>query len=92
MITSSLSLIRTVLLSICDIYVAVILIYVLMSWLPNHRYGIVGDVYRALGKLCEPFLGLFRRLIPPIGGMVDISPIFAIIVVQLVGRLLAALL
>lgn len=92
MIISSLSFVRTVLLSICDIYVAVILVYVLMSWLPNHQHGFVGDVYRALGKLCEPLLGLFRRLIPPIGGMVDISPIFAIIVVQLVGRIIAAML
>ena len=72
--------------------VAVILIYILMSWLPNHQFGWVGDIYRALGRICDPFLNVFRRIIPPIGGMLDISPIFAIIVVQLVGRLIAALL
>ena len=48
--------------------------------------------YRALGKLCDPFLDLFKRIIPPIGGMLDLSPIFAILVVQLAGRLIAFLL
>lgn len=92
MMTSTLLLIRSILLGACDLYVAVILIYILMSWLPNHQTGIVGDVYRALGAICDPFLNVFRRIIPPIGGMLDISPIFAIIVVQLLGRLIAALL
>lgn len=92
MTLSALAFIRTVLLSVCDLYVAVILVYILMSWLPNHQMGWVGDVYRALGRICDPFLNVFRRIIPPIGGMIDISPIFAIIVVQLVGRLIAALL
>lgn len=92
MITSSFLLLRTILLTLCDAYVAVIIIYILMSWLPNHQSGWVGDIYRALGRLCDPYLNIFRRMIPPIGGMLDISPIFAIIVIQLVGRLLAALL
>lgn len=92
MISSTLLFIRSLLLGACDLYVACILIYILMSWLPNHQNGIIGDIYRALGAICDPFLNLFRRIIPPIGGMLDISPIFAIIVVQLLGRLIAALL
>lgn len=83
---------RTILLSVCDIYVGIILIYILMSWIPNHHNGWIGDIYRALGRICDPYLNLFRRIIPPIGGMLDISPILAIIVVQLVGRLIAAVL
>ena len=77
--------------SLCDLYVGIIIIYVLMSWIPNMR-GVVLDIYNALGRLCDPFLDLFRRIIPPIGGMIDISPIFAIIVVQIVGRAIAVLL
>lgn len=90
MITSTFYYIRTILLSICDLYVGVIIIYILMSWLPNHNNGLLGDIYRALGRICDPYLNLFRRIIPPIGGMLDISPILAIIVIQLVGRLIAA--
>ncbi|MGI6033276.1 MAG: YggT family protein [Coriobacteriales bacterium] len=80
-------IVRSILLAACDLYVGIILIYVLMSWIPNMS-GWVLDIYRALGRICDPFLDLFKRIIPPIG-MVDISPIFAIIAVQLVGRLIA---
>ena len=35
--------------SICDVYVGIIIIYVLMSWIPNMR-GVVLDIYNMLGK------------------------------------------
>lgn len=92
MLGGSLYFIRTLLLSAVDLYVFVIFIYILMSWIPNNAYGRVGDVYRALGKLCEPFLSPFRRIIPPIGGMLDISPIVAIFVLQFAARIIAVLL
>lgn len=60
-----------------------ILIYVLMSWLPNVRESSVGEW---LGKLVEPYLAPFRRFIPPIMGMIDISPIIALFVLQLAQR------
>lgn len=82
-------LIRTILLWVCDVYVAAILIYVLMSWLPMNPTGWVANVYRTLGKICDPYLDLFRRIIPPIGGMLDVSPIIAIIVLQLIARVVA---
>jgi len=43
-----------------------------------------------LRDVSEPYLGLFRRFIPPIGP-IDISPIVAILVLQLVGGLIIAL-
>ncbi|MDD5893956.1 MAG: YggT family protein [Coriobacteriaceae bacterium] len=91
MVLGIITLIRTILLAACDLYVGVILVYVLMSWIPNMGGGLL-SFYRALGKLCDPFLDLFKRIIPPIGGMLDLSPIFAILVVQLAGRLIAFLL
>jgi YggT family protein len=57
-----------------SIYSYMIIIYVLMSWLPSVRESYVGEL---LGKLVEPYLRPFRRFIPPIGGMLDISPIVA---------------
>ncbi len=91
MVLGIITLIRTILLAACDLYVGVILVYVLMSWIPNMGGGLL-SFYRALGKLCDPLLDLFKRIIPPIGGMLDLSPIFAILVVQLAGRLIAFLL
>ena len=45
------------------------------------------SVREALGTLVEPYLLLFRRLIPAFSGM-DFSPIVALIVLQLVERLI----
>lgn len=60
-----------------------ILIYVLMSWLPSVRESFVGEM---LGKLVEPYLRPFRRIIPPIGGIMDISPIVALIALRFVAE------
>lgn len=39
----------------------------------------VGNLF---ARICEPYLEPFRRIIPPLG-MIDISPIVALIVLQL---------
>lgn len=62
-------------------YEILIVVYVLMSWFPMR--GILYDIYRVFGSLVEPYVGIFRRVIPPIGGF-DFSPWAAIIVLQLV--------
>ena len=80
-------MIAKLIVALADVYSMVIFVYVLMSWLPTDR-GIIGDVYRVLGRICDPYLDLFRRFIPPIGGMVDISPIVALLVLQLAVRLI----
>lgn len=66
-----------------QIYFYMILVYVLMSWLPNVRESFIGEL---LGKLVEPYLSPFRRFIPPIMGMIDISPIVALFVLNLAQR------
>lgn len=76
-----------ILVRLVDIYTFIIFVYVILSWLPTKR-GLLADIDSVLAKLCEPYLGLFRRFIPPIGGMLDISPIVAILALQLVVRLL----
>lgn len=47
-----------------------------MSWIPALQSSAVG---RFLETVCEPYLGFFRRFIPPIG-MIDLSPIVGLIV------------
>ncbi|ALS27367.1 YggT family protein [Paenibacillus cisolokensis] len=64
------------------IYTFMIIGYVLLSWLPNARESFIGQI---LGKLVEPYLAPFRRFIPPIGGMLDISPIVAVFALQFVA-------
>lgn len=61
-----------------QIYIFAVIIYVLMSWVPGARESRFGEF---LGQIVEPYLEVFRRIIPPLG-MIDISPIVAIIVLQ----------
>ncbi len=64
-----------------SIYLYMIIAYIIMSWIPNARDSYIGEL---LGKVVEPYLGIFRKFIPPIGGMIDISPIVAIIALRFV--------
>lgn len=62
------------------IYSIALVIYIFMSWLPQVRESPIGVL---MGRICEPYLSVFRRLIPPIG-MFDLSPIVALFALQFV--------
>lgn len=79
--------IKYLIVSLADAYSMVLFVYVLMSWFPTGR-GILADINRVLAKVCDPYLNLFRKLIPPLGGMVDVTPIIALLVLQFGVRLL----
>lgn len=81
---------KYLIMSIADVYSMVLFVYVMMSWLPTER-GLLADIYRVLGKVCDPYLNLFRKLIPPLGGMVDVTPIIALLVLQFGVRLVVNL-
>lgn len=74
--------------TLVNIYYFMIIAYVFMSWLPNVRESFVGEL---LGKLVEPYLTPFRKIIPPIGGMLDISPIIALFALYFVAEGLKAI-
>lgn len=63
-------------------YSFAIIIYILMSWFPGSRETGFGEV---LGKIVEPFLEPFRKVIPPLG-MIDISPLVAILLLNFARR------
>ncbi|SDG95603.1 YggT family protein [Alteribacillus persepolensis] len=69
------STIGSLLLLGMQLYSWMIIIYILMSWFPNARESSFGQM---LGSLVEPYLEPFRKIIPPLG-MIDISPIVAIV-------------
>jgi YggT family protein len=50
----------------------------------------VNAVLGFLRDVCDPYLSIFRRFIPPLGPL-DLSPVIAIFLLQLVGRLVANL-
>ncbi len=66
-------------------YEFLIFAYVLMSWFPVS--GFVEEIYRVLGSLVEPYLSIFRRIVPTMG-MLDFSPWVAILVIIAVNTFL----
>ena len=74
------------------VYTLLIFIYILLNWLfafgvrmPYSRWS--DAVLNFLRDVCEPYLRIFRRVIPPIG-MFDFSPIIAIFLLYFVRALI----
>ncbi|WP_405030825.1 YggT family protein [Paenibacillus hexagrammi] len=63
-----------------EIYYFMIIGYILLSWFPNARESFIGDL---LGKVVEPYLRPFRKIIPTIG-FIDLSPIVALLALNFV--------
>ena len=73
------------------VYTLLIFAYIVMNWIFafgwRPAYSRTMDAITGfLRDVCEPYLRLFRRVIPPLGG-IDLSPILAIIVLQLFNSL-----
>lgn len=66
------------------IYSFCIVVWCLSSWITISNDS-VRNILEAIGKIVEPYLSVFRRAIPPISG-IDLSPIVALFVLNLVGR------
>ena len=79
----------SIIAGVVQFYGFLIFVYVIMSWFPIR--GIVADIYQVIGSIVEPYLGIFRRIIPPMGA-VDISPMVAYFVLIVVSRLVLSLL
>lgn len=73
---------ESLLLRLFDLYQFAIIGYILMSWFPGARQSSIGHF---LGSIVEPYLEPFRRIIPPIG-MLDISAIAALFVLNFARR------
>ena len=73
------------------VYTLLIIAYILSSLffafggrVPYSRWS--SALLGFLRDVCEPYLSIFRRFIPPLGPL-DLSPVIAIFLLQLVGRL-----
>ena len=81
--------------TLLTIYIVLIFIRILMSWftrIPYNRY--LDAVLKFVSEVTDPYLNLFRRIIPMVRigpGALDLSPIVAIIVLQIVGRIVVGI-
>ena len=78
--------------TLIGVYTLIILAYIVINLIfafgarPGY-YRWLDAVLTFLRDVSEPYLRIFRRFIPPIGP-IDLSPIVAILVLQIVGGLL----
>ena len=76
------------------LYMLLIFLRVVLSWVNINRYGpgTMHPVVRLLYQITDPIMVPLRRIIPPIGGTVDIVPIVALFLLEIVRWMLLALL
>lgn len=65
------------------VYTLLLMIRVIGSWIPDlWRYRFM----QMIAAVVDPYLNLFKKIIPPIGGVLDISPILAFFVLQILQQ------
>jgi uncharacterized protein YggT (Ycf19 family) len=73
------------------VYTLLLLAYIITSWIRLPYSPWLNRVQRFLYDVCDPYLRIFRRFIPPLGPL-DLSPMVAIIVLFVLSSLLTSLL
>lgn len=71
-----------------QIYLLLIFVRILLTWFPT--VGWMNQITSFLSPITDPYLNVFRSFIPPIGGL-DLSPILAILVLQVVAGLFSSI-
>ncbi len=83
-------MLSSVLAKLFYFYYLLIIIRIFLTWIPNIDWQ--SQPFAWIRSIVDPFLNIFRGIIPPIGGVLDISPIIAIILLQIMqGLILGAL-
>jgi YggT family protein len=64
-------------------YTVMIAVRIISSWFPSTQ----GQAWLKLLSSCtDPYLNIFRRIIPPIGGVLDLSPMLGFLVLQFLEK------
>ena len=71
-----------------NIYLVILVVRVLLSWFPNLDWG--NPVLSTVSSITDPYLNVFRGLIPPLGG-IDLSALVAFLALNFALQLLANL-
>ena len=80
---------RYILFDLAELYFIILIVRAILSWFPYNPHSPLNPVRSFIYAITEPVLAPLRRIIPPIG-MIDISFLVAIIVMQLIVRVLAS--
>ena len=74
-------MISRIVLQLFTLYYYILILRIFLTWIPN--VDMEQKPLCWLRAITDPFLNIFRGIIPPIGGMLDISPILAFLALWL---------
>ena len=87
LLADAISSVETFINVFLGLYGLVILVYILTSWLRLPYSPTLNRIQRFLYDVCEPYLRLFRRVLPSTGP-IDLSPTLALISLLVIDRFL----
>ena len=74
-----------------EVYLLLIFVYVLTSWVRLPYNVWVRRISDFLRDVCEPYLRIFRRILPSLGPL-DLSPVVGVLFLVIFGRVVTSLL
>lgn len=84
--TNSLTLLFSSFIGFLQVYLILLLVRVSLSWFPNVNW--YGQPFYSLSRLTDPYLKMFRGIVPPLIG-IDISPILGFILLQCIMQIVS---
>jgi YggT family protein len=79
------ALITETLINFVNIYLLLIFIRILLSWFQTAEWAY--SIMTFLSPITDPYLNIFRSIIPPLGGL-DMSSLLAILALQFISSIL----
>jgi len=73
------------------VYILLILAFIILSWVRLPYSVWLNRIQRFLYDVCDPYLRLFRRFVPPIGAL-DLSPAVAVLVLVVLQQIVHSIL
>ena len=77
------------------VYIILIFARILLSWIPRMPYNrTLNTVVNFIHEVTDPYLNVFRRILPPVGGggfALDLSPIIAVFLLLIVRSVVVGL-
>lgn len=71
-----------------SVYTLFLFIRVIGSWFPSFAHT---TFMRFISYYTDPYLNFFRRIIPPIGGVLDLSPLLAFFALSILEKMITSL-
>jgi YggT family protein len=81
------TVVGTLLIYVINVYILLVIVRALMSWFPLRSGTTAYRIYSWIYDVTEPYLQLFRRVLPPVrmgNAALDLSPIVGFVVLIIV--------